>query len=157
MCERGGKNQIPACLICEHIIILILGFVRLPASPRAQQVARLCESCGPEQIESAGAVNRCMAQSSSLGRGGDKKQTNASHYCSARLCSALGNPSQSTQIQLLLLNQFEAAATSHLSQQQTGASGRLCTQQQLLLVARRRLQRAKGDGEELNGLAGEAA
>lgn len=45
-----------------------------------------------------------------------EKQTNASHYCSARLCSALGNPSQSTQIQLLLLNQFEAAATSHLSQ-----------------------------------------
>lgn len=45
-----------------------------------------------------------------------RKQTNASHYCGMRLCSALGNPSQSTQIQLLLLNQFEAAATSHLSQ-----------------------------------------
>lgn len=65
-----------------------------------------------------------------------EKQTNASHYCSARLCSALGNPSQSTQIQLLLLNQFEAAATSHLSQYQTRASGRLCTQQQLLLVGK---------------------
>lgn len=50
------------------------------------------------------------------GRGERGRQTNASHYCSARLCSALGNPSQSTQIQLLLLNQFEAAATSHLSQ-----------------------------------------
>lgn len=46
----------------------------------------------------------------------ERKQTNASHYCSVRLCSALGNPSQSAQIQLLLLNQFEAAATSHLSQ-----------------------------------------
>lgn len=68
------------------------------------------------------------------GVGGE--QTNASHYCSVRLCSALGNPSQSAQIQLLLLNQFEAGATSHLSQWPTRVNGQSCTQQQLLLVAR---------------------
>lgn len=74
MSERG-KNQIPTCLICGHIIILILGLVRLPDTPRAQQVMRLCELCGLKKIESAGAFNRCMAQSSSQEReGGGNKQ-----------------------------------------------------------------------------------
>ena len=51
-----------------------------------------------------------------------KGRAGASHYCRVRLCRSLGNPSQSTHIQLLPLNQFEAAATSHLSQQPAGGT-----------------------------------
>ena len=52
-----------------------------------------------------------------------KGRAGASHYCRVRLCRSLGNPSQSTHIQLLPLNQFEAAATSHLSQQPVRGTG----------------------------------
>ena len=108
------KKKMPETYIHIRNIHILSILDVLGSTLCTQQVMHLCAVHVAEWIESAQAVNRFMAQSSSLERTG--KQTNASHYCTVLFCRALGKPSQSTQIQLLLLNQFEAAATSHLSQ-----------------------------------------
>lgn len=86
MSERG-KNYIPACLICEHVIILILGFVGLLDTPRAQQVMLPCESCGPEQIESAGLSIDAWPSHLLWKRGGETNKCISLLQCAPLQCS----------------------------------------------------------------------